>query len=233
MLRIAICDDDENDVLIVKNMTTQLLKKLDIDFEIEAYTNGDAIFKEFISFDLIFLDIEMDIINGYDLAKKIRTYDTNTKIIFITNSTEYLQVGYTVRPERYFVKPLNQDEFDYEMTTVLKEQIIDNKYILDERLGREKIYIKNIMYVEFFNRKTFLHMIDGEKPTSLRLKEWSALLKKYNFHQTHKSFLINLKHIKKIEKNDIVLRNEEILPLSRGYRNEFKDAYYKYIGNKI
>ncbi|MEG1313567.1 MAG: response regulator, partial [Bacilli bacterium] len=101
MLRVAICDDLLTDLENASKMVDNLLYSLNIEYEIEKYSNGRALLNSKISFDLILLDIEMDEINGIDVAREIRKYNNDSKIIFITNSTNYLQIGYTVRADRY------------------------------------------------------------------------------------------------------------------------------------
>lgn len=233
MLRIAICDDLSTDLEIVKKMTSSLLSSLNLEYEIEEYNNGKDLLNSPISFDLILLDIEMDQINGIAIARELRKYNNETIIIFITNSTNYLQVGYTVRANRYLVKPLDKQEFDYELTSVLNNQIMDNKFIIDKRISPFKLYLRDIIYIEFYDRKTIIHKINEQISTYITLKEWNILLENYYFSQTHKAYIVNLKHIKQITTDTIILLNNETLPISRKYKDTFRQKYFTFIGERV
>lgn len=231
MIRIAICEDDQMDLNIINDMTIDLLDDLSIDYEIKTFNNASSFLNERLSFDLLFLDIEMEPVNGIDLAKKIRTYDQNIKIVFITNSTEYLQIGYKVKAERYLLKPLNKDEFNYEISTVLKEKIIDNKYIIDKQIGPFKLYLNEIVYIEFSGRKTIVHKTDGDKIyTNITINKWLEYLKSYNFSQSHKAFIINLRYVKKLEKNLVIIDENTQITLTRKFKAAFENDYYSFIG---
>ena len=233
MLRVAICDDEKKDIDIVKEYTVHLLDSLNIAYEIETFCDGFQLLDSIMSFDLMLLDIEMNQVNGIEIARKIRTYNRDTKIIFITNSREYLRIGYTVKADGYFFKPLDKIEFNYEVSNILKEDMMDHKFLLDKRISPYKLYINNILYIEYFNRKTIVHLHDSHISTSLTLKEWHALLGDYYFSQCHKAFIINLRQISKLKSDAVVLANEEEIVLSRKYKIEFKSDYFNSIGEEF
>lgn len=233
MLRIAICDDEKKDLENVKVLTMKLLESLNIEYEIEEFLNGYALLDSTISFDLLLLDIEMNEINGIEIARNIRINNRSAKIIFITNSRDYLQVGYTVKAEGYFMKPIDIVEFNYELANVLKDDILDSKFIFDKRIAQYKIYINEIYFIEFFNRKTLIHMNGSILTTSLTLKEWNSLLGNYHFSQCHKAYIINLRHIMELKTESIILSSGEEILLSRKYKNDFKVKYYASIGARF
>lgn len=233
MLRVAMCDDSLKDLAIIRKMFDNLMSSLNIEYEVEEYNNGYDLLQSKISFDLVLLDIEMDEINGIETARKIRKHSSDTKIIFITNSTKYLQIGYTVRADRYLVKPLNKQEFDYELSSVLNSKILDSKFILDKRIGPHKLYLRDIIYIEFYDRKTIIHKASQKIQTYITLKEWSTLLNKYHFSQVHKAFIVNLRYVEDTETNKVILSNKEELSLSRKFKESFNQEYYNFIGDSV
>lgn len=128
-MRIAICDDNKNEINQIFEVVSQTINKLEISAKINLFHSGKDILKEKISYDLLLLDIELNDMNGISLAKKIRKYNRNCIIIFISNYNNYLQEGYKVHAERYFIKPLDSLEFEIELKEILKEYIIDTKFI--------------------------------------------------------------------------------------------------------
>lgn len=232
MLRIGICDDEERDLDIICAFTMELLASLNIEYHMQRFTNGYKLIELASSFDLILLDIEMDEINGMDVARSIRTNNHDIKIVFVTNSQNYLRVGYTVKADGYFIKPIDKIEFHYELTNVLEDYIRNSKFIFDKRISPNKIYLSDIFYIEFYDRKTLVHLKDTKLATYITLKEWIALLKDYHFAQCHKAYVINLYHIGELKTDKIILTTGDEINLSRKYKTEFRLKYLSSIGGR-
>ena len=235
MLRMAICDDSPSDLNRINDMLMHFLESHNIEHEVELFPNGHALLESPISYDLILLDIEMEGKNGIEIAQELRTFNTDSKIVFITNSTsiDHLQQGYKVKADRYLVKPINQQEFNFEINSVIKDQLVDNKFILDKRISPYKLYLKDIIYIEFYNRKTIIHMNDQKISTYIALKEWISLLEDYHFSQCHKGYIVNLSFIQHMNTETLTLLNNEHLPLGRKYKDKLKLDYYTFIGEKV
>lgn len=233
MLRIAVCDDCVEDLTRICDMTKSLLNSLSIQYEMEKYTNGNDLLNCKISFDLILLDIEMENKSGIEVAREIRTFDQDTKIVFITNSEDYLRVGYTVSANRYFIKPIDEKEFNFEITCLLKQSLLDNKFIMDHRISPYKLYFKDIVYIEFYNRKTLVHTKKDSLSTVLTLKEWMELLENMNFSRVHKAYIVNLNYVNGFKGDFVGLSNAIELPLGRKFKEDFKKDYYNMIGERI
>lgn len=235
MLRIAICDDSPSDLNRINDMLMHFLESHNIEHEVDLSPNGHALLESPISYDLILLDIEMEGKNGIEIAQELRTFNTDSKIVFITNSTsiDHLQEGYKVKADRYLVKPINQQEFNFEINSVIKDQLVDNKFILDKRISPYKLYLKDIIYIEFYNRKTIIHMNDQKISTYIALKEWISLLEDYHFSQCHKGYIVNLSFIQHMNTETLTLLNNEHLPLGRKYKDKLKLDYYTFIGEKV
>jgi len=93
-----------------------------------------------------------------------------------------------------------------------------------------KIHYDKILYVEFLNRATVLHFLNGVQiKTSYPLKYWIEKLTEYGFAQPYKCYVVNLKYISGISKDerDLFLSNNEKIPLSKFYKKTFTDNYYR------
>ena len=82
MIKIGICDDNAKIVSKIKRYVESYDKE---KADIRTFKNGEELLAEEEVFDAIFLDIDMDGINGIETAQKIRIYDKDVKIIYITN----------------------------------------------------------------------------------------------------------------------------------------------------
>ena len=119
-------------------------------------------------------------------------------------------------------------------TSILLFQI--KKYIkkslgfYDEKISPYKIFVKDILYIEFLNRKSNVHTIGGNIiTTNCTLKYWYDRLNTYGFAYSYKAYLINFEYISAFNKNEIVLINNETIPLSRHYKKEFDQKYNDFL----
>ena len=131
---------------------------------------------------------------------------------------------------RYFIKPINQLEFNIEMNAIIKKYIKKSLGFYDEKISSYKIFVKDILYIEFLNRKSNVHTIGGNIiTTNCTLKYWYDRLNTYGFAYSYKAYLINFEYISAFNKNEIVLINNETIPLSRHYKKEFDQKYNDFL----
>ncbi|MEI3401927.1 MAG: LytTR family transcriptional regulator DNA-binding domain-containing protein [Clostridia bacterium] len=139
------------------------------------------------------------------VAHEINKMNNNYKLCLVSNYSEYLKDGYRVKADRYFTKPIDQNEFDMDMDDILKDFILENSYIIDTKVCKEKIMIKDILYVEILARKTYVHTKTNKYVTNYTLLHWKEVLKDYYFSQPHKSFYVNLQNIDDYDNHQIYL----------------------------
>ncbi len=232
-MNIAILEDDQKDFLqlleLLKNFF-QLEEFKDIPINITRYKSLSSIYDNIYSIDLIFLDIECNKKqNGIDIGIRLRQLKKDLLIIFISHYSEYLIEGYKAQANRYFIKPVKQLTFNTEMKSVLKHFLFTYAGIQDTKLSIKKLYFKDIMYIEFFNRKTHIHHVNGTiLDTSYTIKEWVNILPNQYFYQTYRSIIINFMYVCGITNNDIILTNNELIPLARSSKADFNYNYMKY-----
>ena len=144
--------------------------------------------------------------------------------------SEFAIDGYKIHADRYFIKPINQLEFNIEMNAVIKKYIKKSLGFYDEKISPYKIFVKDILYIEFLNRKSNVHTIGGNIiTTNCTLKYWYDRLNTYGFAYSYKAYLINFEYISSFNKNEIVLINNETIPLSRHYKKEFDQKYNDFL----
>ena len=104
MLNIAICDDDIQITGKIERLLQDIAKRNFVDTEIEVFWNGKSLADAIAAgerYDVIYLDIEMDKEDGISAARRIRTYDKNVRIIYVTSHESYMRESFEVRPEYY------------------------------------------------------------------------------------------------------------------------------------
>lgn len=226
-MKILIYEDNDNDTYSIKNLIDNYFLNKPINYEIVECTSTSFLFENIDNWDLIFLDIEINKENGIEIGKEIRKKNSDARIIIISNYSKYLIDGYKIQADRYFLKPIKQDEFNIEFENVINRYLKEYEGIFDEKIQKKKIYFKDIVYVEFADRKTKIHLLNSKEIiTPYPLKYWEEILKEEHFFaKPHKSFIINLQFISGFSKSDIILVTAEVIPLSRHYKQSFNESY--------
>lgn len=231
MLKCAICDDQIEDIRKIKLLMEEFFKIHNIDdYSIDCFSDGASLIPHILTYQLIILDIELNNMNGITLIRKHLTFTNNRNVILISNSNIYLKDGYSIRPINYLLKPIDKKEFFNTLNTFIKLNHYNNLYITEKN---DKFKIKDIVYIEAKDKKTFIHLINREIISYKPVKDWCFELENYSFIKCHQAFLVNLSYVSKIEHHTVILKDNTVIPLSRNNKNEFKEQYIQYLGELI
>lgn len=231
MIRILIYEDDirekDNLLRLIDDYFTQSHIEYDVDWS-NKFTDD---YSTLLHYDLVFLDIELGNGNGIDFGIEVHKAIPNVFIIITSKYPQYLIDGYKVEAKRYFLKPIDQNSFNYEMSTLLFSSPYKQRFsFFDPKVSKFKICYRDIYYVEFVGRVTFLHLINGKEiRCQYSLKQWNQMLYDKGFSQPYKSFIVNLSYVTGFsdDEKDILLTNNERIPISRHYKKAFEEDYYR------
>lgn len=217
--KIAICDDDKNQIRHISSMVTKWGTESGHTCEIHTFVSAEAFlfeYEEEKAFDILLLDVEMEEISGVELARRIRRDNNRAEIIFITSHFEFFGEGYEVDALHYLLKPILEENL-FPVLQKAAERLSVSPPSVVITCGSEtvKLYETDILYVE-----AFLHYITiYTKEKEYKLKESiSAFAEKLSgdFYRTHRSYLVSLKHIVRITRTMVCIDNGTELPLARG-----------------
>ncbi|WP_270646879.1 LytR/AlgR family response regulator transcription factor [Paeniclostridium hominis] len=200
-----------------------------------TFNSGEELFNNYPKdIDIFLLDILMDKINGMDTARKIREKDNKAEIIFITSLIEYALEGYEVRAYRYLIKPVKYENLKKNIINCKKEIDIKNKYIIVKEQGNQiKLDINEITYVEVQKETITIHTLNEVYKTNGTMINIEKDIDCDRFFRCHKSFLVNLEHIKSIKQYTAILENSEEVPISRYRFKDTKDKFFDLIEDKL
>lgn len=187
-------------------------------------------------FDLIFLDIQMDGVNGIETAKAVREYDRKAVIIFVTAVREYVFEAFDVGAFHYLLKPLGEQKFAEVFENAVRE-------IRERRIQREtpalfirtknKSYTLNqseIIFIESRNRKAAIHTTGNTLEVYAVMKELQKELGN-SFYRCHRGYLVNMAHITEYSSDMIEMDNGERVYLAKEKYQEFVKTYMRYLRN--
>lgn len=229
MFRIAICDDDEvfcNQ--LEKYMWSYIVNK---EIEVDIYYSGEKIYdvlKNGNYYDILFLDIELNLMNGVELGKKIRNELNNNEIqiIYISGKQDYAMELFEVRPTNFLIKPLEKEVVLYNLNRVMK--FIDATNICFEcKIGSEwhRIPFGEIIFFESDNRKVIIHAKSKTIAVYGTLNKIEQNVPRY-FVRIHQSYLVNRSYIKHWKYNGVTLINGDIIPISQSYRKKLSNGLF-------
>lgn len=231
MLNIAVCDDDIQTTGKMERMIQKIAKKNFVDTDIEVFWCGESLVDavtEGAGFDIIYLDIEMDKEDGISAAKRIRLYDKNVLIIYVTSHENHMKESFEVRPFQFLVKPVN----DRQMETCFKaayDDINSGEFYFRYSYQRinYKVPIRDILYFESNKRKVFIVTEDATFEMYGKLNEIEYRLKtcKNSFLRVHQSFLVNYKHVKGQAYDFVIMDNGKKLSISEDRRRMISEQY--------
>ena len=235
MIKVAVCDDE----LSVLSELSVLINKYRVEHNQEilytAFQSPLELLAEVekgMCWDAIFLDILMPGENGIDVAREIRQFDTNVKIIFLTSSSEFAVQSYMVNAYFYQLKPIWEESFFKLMDSVVSECEKDElEYlILKCKNGITRLNLGKLKYCEIMGRTLLFHMEDGQVYERVgSLEELSEQLNSYGcFLRPHRSFLINMEYIQNISCKKITMSDYMEIPIPHGKYSDIKDKFLEY-----
>lgn len=234
MLRIAIVEDDKNDMQILQNYLNRYEQELSVHFRVTTFSDGLDIISDYkAEYDIILLDIQMKHLDGMRTAEKIRALDEDVIFIFITSTVQFAVQGYTVDALGYVLKPVPYLAFSQILSKAAR--LVQKKqtkcYLtLDVDGCQLKLDTAQITYVESQKHDVLVHSEKGSYRTAGPLKRMEELLLSQGFAKCHNAYLVNLHHVMALMPNTVRLSDGTELPVSRARKKSFLDSFTDYVG---
>ena len=231
MIRCAVCDDE---TLFRERVTMgiqEYAKTKKITCSIDAFSGGEELLNApKLNYDVYFLDIQMQEIDGMELAGMIREKNDRAVIVFISGYIQYASRGYRVNAIRYILKSQFDEEFPDCMDAVMAKLEI-NEEVLEIKVDTKQVLVKisEIRFIENVKRKVFIHMKGQGKTvyeTYAKITELAEELHDLGFIYCHLAYLVQAKEIAEITPSEFVLFSGEKIPISRQRYAQAQKEYY-------
>ncbi|MCI8410616.1 MAG: response regulator transcription factor [Lachnospiraceae bacterium] len=225
-LKIAVCAKE-------KLFCEEIQRKIWInrpECKVVLFQSGKELLTIEKNYDIVFLDTEISDRNGMEVARELRKDNYKGYIIFLTNHAEFMADAFKVKAFCFLDKTITTRQLHETILEIEAEMFQNRKMIITDN-GMEKVVkLEEILYVEAINNKTVLHTVSEEIETGKPLKYWKEELGTEFFCQTHKSYILGLKHVKEIKNGEATLRSSnQKIPISRRNYANCKKALYTYI----
>ncbi len=239
-MKIAICDDDPTMISIIKDGLQECFGRHGVPYSILEFLSGEDLVshaQRVKSCDLVILDVKMYKTSGLQAAAQLRELGLSSKIIFVSNMVEAAPQGYEVNAYRYIIKDANfQKNFFRSIDNIINDYLVPLATLTFRVQDTEyTIPTKTIVYLESQLRKIKLVTSRQKDMSTLTeylfyalIQEMDVVLSGGGFIRTHKSYLVNLAYIARIENQQAVLHNGNTIPISARKYTDVKKLFLKW-----
>lgn len=229
IMKIAICDDIPALHLDLKKCLEKYSAERRIDLIYDDYNKGADLLSSEIKYDLIFMDYQMDGLDGLETARLLRKRNDNTAIIFLTSYSDIVFDVFEVNAFRFLVKPIDMEKLTSAMDAYISGLDDSNYILLKTDDGNKRVKIDDIIYAEASDKYCYVRTVDDSLLYRNTLSEIEKLLPEESFFRSHRTYLVNMKHIVTHTATNIQFDNNECALISKLKLTPFKRTFTDYI----
>lgn len=236
-MNVIICDDEQV-------YRTSIEEKVDVWAKehqhesaviVHSFASSEDLLEEWkrgLHFDMLFMDIQIPYeTDGLKIAKTIFEQNENIPIAFITNYAEYACEGYLVNALRYILKPIRQQAIDDCMNIAWNRWVLTQSDSVRIEVGKQVVLLplQQILLVESYAHRSLFTTTNGQQiDASGSIGQLASSLPKGLLGQCHKSYLVNVMYVRKLQTNELTLSNGTVVPIGRKYASTFYQLFNQY-----
>ena len=218
MIKFAICDDEPAMARELAGYLARYLEEHEVTaYSVSNFSSGRALLEAADGFDVILLDIQMEEPDGMETARLLRRQGDHSLLVFVTVLMELVFDAFQVEAYDYLTKPLDAARFARTMDRVLQtlEQRTAASIVIQQGSGCEVVPLSDVVYCEVLGRKVYLHKADGTITGYYDRLEQLERRVDGRFFRCHRSYLVNLDHVRGCQAGQVLLSQGERIPVSR------------------
>ena len=231
-LHIAVCDDEQAQAELYASIARDWGAQSGQVVQVETFGSAESFlyaWGEDRSFDVLFLDIQMPGENGIVLARRLRLEDERLSIVFVTGLPQFMEQGYEVEALHYLVKPVRPERiFSCLDRAARRCEAQDRTVLIVCGTGNIRLHERELLYAEAFSHMVEVHTRQGAYETSMGIGTLSDRLDPAMFFRAHRSYLVNLRWVSRIGREELWLDNGVRLPVSRRQYDALNRAFIAY-----
>jgi DNA-binding LytR/AlgR family response regulator len=217
----------------IRAMVSDFFRKKNREIYFRTFSSGEELLSYDGQIDILFLDIQMNGMDGMETARKLRASKFRGFLIFITVLKEMVFQSFEVQAYDYLVKPVYDKQFEKTMERLYASMQNASEDSLLVQKGYEGRIIREeeIIFCEIIDRKIYLNLASGEVVDYYERIENLETKLGSHFFRCHRSYLINLKHLKGYKNGTACMDNGKEVPVSRLRSKEFSSVVLQYMKN--
>lgn len=233
MTRMCIYDDDIEFSLLFEKLLYRYAEENDKEIDVEIFQGGENAALQIAQneYDILFLDIDLGDVKGFEIGKQIRDELKNNKIqiVYISGDTSYAMELFKTRPFDFVVKPVDKKKLFKMLDTYFSIFSGKNKYLHYRWLKQDHIIKQdNIIYLQSIGRKVVAKTFDGDVEFYDKLSKVIDKLDDNKFCCVHKSFVINSIYVDVFKSDKVIMCDSARIPISKSYKKSFREWLVKH-----
>lgn len=234
MIKVAICEDSRLDREMLHEIVNFLMTDRGLNFQVDTYENAESLIEGYGNhpYDLIFLDIMMDEIDGIEAGHRIRELDTKSEIVYCTSSKDFAIAAYEIHALGYLLKPYESGRIGAVLDYYIQKHPQKNQNFIEVKSRRKSVIIpyKDIIYMESDNKVVYIHTTtQGDVKVYNKLDIFEDQIKDERFLRCHQSYLVNLQYVAGLVDSDFIMINDNMIPIRKSGRKLIVKKYEDYL----
>lgn len=231
-MRVAIIDDLQRDSVALRAL---LVARLPSTTFIDIYDSGARFLNAQVRYDLIFLDIVMEGMDGIETARRLRERDMGCLIVFLTSSSEYAWSAFPLHPFDYLVKPVDDKRLGYVLCEA-KRALERKERALSVKVGRQRVAvpISTVAYACARDHFVYIALTDGrELKCYMTFSEMQAMLEEEpRFLVCNRGVLINMDEVRSFDGECFIMNDAQHFAVRLSEKTRIGERFYKYMFRK-
>ncbi len=229
-MRILICDDDPRYAVELQGYIDAYMKSKGADYIIDTINDPEQAGRNNNVYQLVFLDIQMESINGISAAKILKERNSKVIIFFITSFKNYQDDAMDLRAFRFFEKPVDPGRLYSGLDKAM--EYIDESYVdfyVFTNNEHRQIHVDDVIYVERVNRQVTLVTVNGCYTTRESFDDWAEKFQNTFFYRVHNSFIVNLHYVTSYKYSEVIVQNNIRIPIASRRQASFHKFWFAYL----
>ncbi len=238
MINIAIVDDEPEFASLLESSLLEYFKeeqtRKDVPFHIDVYPSAILFLEKCSGYNIIFMDIDLPIINGLTASKELREKNQNAILIYCTNYARFAVDGYQYNASDYLIKPVNKQHLKMTMDKAVEsiESMKKSSITISSDKSKKIVKLDEIQYIEVKGKLLYYHLTKDRVLMERRaLKEVSQELDGSRFVRCNHCYLVNADFVKEFNEDNVILNSGAVLAMSRNKKKEFQEKITVYLGS--
>lgn len=234
MLLLAIVDDDPNDSSALSALVAEYFKKNNRAYMFRVFNTSMDFIRSTENYDIVFMDIRMDQLDGLEVARIMRKINTSSALIFVTHMAQLAIKGYEVDALDFIVKPADQFSINYVLDKAINrlESTSSTLIAIKTSDGIVSLSSNDITYVEVFDHNLVYHTTKGVYDVRGRLSDVLKKLDPKRFIMCNRSFVVNLRYVQSAC-NDYLTIDGTKISVSKSHRKEIMQHFSNFLGENV
>ena len=234
MLLVAIVDDDPGDAGLLNSHVEAYFRQHEIPAVIHLFRDGLDFIRGTEHHDIVFMDIQMEKLDGLDAARLMRKINQEACLIFVTQMAQFAIRGYEVDALDFIIKPASQASISYVLDKAMRRlrESTNEAFLLKTSEGTVSLSTNDITYVEVFDHNLVYHTVRGDYTVRGRLSDVSEKLDSRRFVLCSRSFVVNLRHVSNVTSDSVTIGGDRI-PISKSHRKELMQRFSSFLGDSL